>query len=49
MRIANGVFKCKLRARERACGQVDVSRAGTDMFVGHNPYLVALSVVIASA
>ena len=26
---------------------MDVSRAGTDMFVGHNPYLVALSVVIA--
>lgn len=26
---------------------MDVSPAGTDMFVGHNPYLVALSVVIA--
>lgn len=26
---------------------MDVSRAGTDMFVGHNPYLVALSVMIA--
>ena len=30
-----------------AGGQVDVSPVGTDMFVGHNPYLVALSVVIA--
>lgn len=26
---------------------MDVSHASTDMFVGHNPYLVALSVVIA--
>lgn len=26
---------------------MDVSPAGTDMFVGHNPYLVAFSVVIA--
>lgn len=26
---------------------MDVSLAGTDMFIGHNPYLVALSVVIA--
>lgn len=26
---------------------MDVSPAGTEMFVGHNPYLVALSVVIA--
>jgi diguanylate cyclase len=27
---------------------VDVSPAGTEMFVGHNPYLVALSVLIAT-
>lgn len=35
--------------REKARRQVDVRRVGTDMFVGHNPYLVALSVVIAIA
>ncbi len=40
---------CKIPGRERARGREDVSRAGTDMFVGHNPYLVALSVVIAIA
>ena len=33
--------------REKARGREDVSRAGTDMFAGHNAYLVALSVVIA--
>lgn len=27
---------------------MDVSTAGTDMFAGHNPYLVALSVVVAT-
>lgn len=35
------------RGREEPCGQVDVSPASTGMFAGHNPYLVALSVMIA--
>lgn len=37
----------KVSGREESRGQVDVSPASTKMFVGHNPYLVALSLVIA--
>ena len=42
------VFGERLAIRENANGQGECAPAGADMVVGHNPYLVALSVLMAT-